>query len=225
MSISTPPPPQKKKSGCGCFGCGCLIVVILVILFLALMGAGGYFGYQKAIALTSTAPSDVPTFNATDDLYNSAGQKVASLQDSVRNHQPASIHLSADEVNTLILRDPTVTQQQDHIFVSFGDDQVHLQGSIPMNGLFKGGFLKDRYFNIDTTFSLSFNSDTKLINVELHKVQVGDQATPSNLLPVVQAELTAALSAQMQKTPSSRDFLQQAKSIQIKNNELVIETK
>jgi hypothetical protein len=224
MSVSTPPPPApKKKSGLGCLGCGCLVLALLAILFVALVGGGGYMVYQKVLNLTSPTAATIPSFNGTDDVYNAAKQKVSAFQYDVANHQPATIQLSADEINTLITRNPDLIQQQARYFFTLTNDQAEVQGSIPTD-TFTAGLFKGRYFNFDTTFGLGFNSDSKNIDLMLHHLQIGDQTTPQNLLPTVQAELAPLLNMEMQKNEMTKNLLLQAKSIQVKDGQLVIET-
>ena len=224
MSVSTTPPPAPpKKRGLGCLGCGCLVLALLVILFLALVAGIGYLGYTKVVSLTSTTPAAVPSSEGSNDLYLATKQKLADFDHDVQNHQAATIQLSADEINILIARDPEVIKNNIHAFVTLTDDRARLQGSIPTNS-FAQGFLKDRYFNFDTTFGLSFNSDTRSLDLALHHVQIGDQTTPQNLLPTLQAELTPLLNSKLQQYPAAKDFFQQTKSIGIKDGELVIET-
>jgi hypothetical protein len=225
MSVSTTPPGQPpKKSGMGCLGCGCLVLALLVILFLGLVAGGCYLGYQKIVSLSSTTPAEVPAFNGGDDVYAAAQQKVTAFQHDAQNHQAATIQLSADEINALLARDPGMTRNKAHLFVTLTNDQARLQGSIPTGGISQG-FLKDRYFNFDTTFGLGFNPDAKTLDITLHHLQIGDQPTAQKVLPTMQAELTAILNAELQQYPATKNLLQQAKSIQIKDGELVIETK
>jgi hypothetical protein len=224
MSISTTPPPAPpKKKGLGCLGVGCIILAVLGLLFLAVVAGGCYMGYQKVVSLTSTTATDIPSFHGSDDVYNAAQQKITAFGHDVANHQAATIQLSADEINTLIARNPEMIRQQARLFVSLANDQVQVQGSIPTD-TFVQSILKDRYVNFDTTFGLGFNSDTKSIELSLHHLQIGDQPTPENLLPTMQAEFTPLLSAELQKYPPANDLLQQAKSIEVKDGELVIET-
>jgi hypothetical protein len=224
MSISSgPPPAPPKKRGLGCLGCGCLVLALLVILFLALVAGSGYFGYQKVVGLTSTTPADIPSFNGSDDVYNTAQEKLTGFDHDVKNHQAATIELSADEINTLIARNPDLIQPQSRLFVTLTGDRAQVQGSIPTDVLAQG-LLKGRYVNFDTTFGLGFNSDTKSLDLTLHHLQFGDQTMPQNLLPTMQAEFTPLLNMELQQYPPTKSLLQQAKSIEIRDSELVIET-
>jgi hypothetical protein len=224
MSISTAPPPAPpKKRGLGCFGCGCLILALLVILFLSLVGGSCYFGYQKVVGITSTTPSAIPSFDGGDDVYNAAQQKVSAFGHDVVNHQATTIELSADEINTLIARNPDLIQPPPHLFVTLVDDRAQVQGSIPTDALTQG-FLKGRYVNFDAAFGLSFNSDTKGLDLTLHHLQIDNQTMPQNLLPTLQAEFTPLLNMELQQYPPAKNLLQQAKAITIQNGQLVIET-
>ncbi len=224
MSVTVAPPPApKKKSGLGCLGCGCLVLGLVVILFVGLVVGGFYVGYQKVVGLTSTTPADVPSFNGSDDVFNTAQQKVMAFGHDVQDHQAATIQLSADEINALIARDPELIRQKAHLFVTLTGDEAQVQGSIPTEALSEG-FLKNRYLNFDTTFGLGFNPDAKSLDLILHQLKIGDQPTPQNLLPTMQAELTPILNAELQNYPLSKPVLQQAKSITIKDSQLVIET-
>jgi hypothetical protein len=207
----------------GCLGCGCLILVLLAILLVGLVVGGSYLGYQKVVGLTSTTTSAIPTFNGGDDLYNAAQQKVAAFNHDVENHQAATIQLSADEINTLIARDPDMIRQQAHVFVTMTNDEAQVQGSLPTD-TFAQGIIKGRFLNFNTTFALGFNSETKNINLDLHQLQIGDQTTPQNLLPTMQTEFGPLINALLQKNPVAKNLLDQTKTIQIKNGQLVIET-
>src|SRR5471032_823507 len=102
MSVSTAPPPAPpKKKGLGCLGCGCLVLALLVILFVGLVAGACYWSYSEVIALTTTTPAAIPSFEGSDDLYQTTRQKLADFNHDVKNHQAATIRLSADEINTL----------------------------------------------------------------------------------------------------------------------------
>ena len=224
MPISPPPQPaQKKKSGCGCFGCGCALCIVLLVLFLGLLGAGSYFGFKKAVALTSMTPAEIPKLADSGETYTATQQKIGEFQRNTQSHQPATIHLSADELNSIFANDPDLAKKQVHFFVKIADDAAELQGTIPCDN-FAPGLLNGRYVNFDTTFGLSFNSDSHTINVDVRRMKVGDHTEPQNILPVIQAELGPLMNLEFQKNEATRNLLRQAKTLEVKNGELVIET-
>jgi hypothetical protein len=221
--MANPPPPVKKK-GLGCCGCGCLILGLLAILFFALVAGGGYLAYNNALKLTTTSPEAIPFFDGGDDVYNKTQQKLKDFNHDANNHLAATVRLSADEINTLIARNPNFTNNQILLYVTFTDDQARLQSSIP-TAVISNGMLKGRYLSGDVSFSVNFNADTKNLSLDLKSLKVGNLDAPEDDLPAIQAETDPSLNQLLKKDPNCKEILNQATSIQIKDNELVIETK
>lgn len=208
----------------GCCGCGCLFLALLAFLFFGLIGGCGYLLYNDAVKITTTTPASVPTFDGGDDVYSSAQQKLKGFNHDVENHLPATIRLSADEINTLIARNPNFSKNNIQVYVSMRDDQARVQSSIP-SGLLSYSTIKGRYLNADIGFSLSFDSETKMISLNLKNAKVGPNVLPENNLAAVQGGTDPAINALLQKNTSYMSFIQQVNSIEIKNSELVIQTK
>jgi hypothetical protein len=234
MSISTPPPPVRpKKKGMGCLGCGCLILALLVLLVLGLVAGASYLGYRNVLNLTSTTPSALPAVASTDDLYNSAKQKIADFDHDVKNHQAATVQLSPDEINALIARDPTVQKYNIRSYVSFTSDQGRVQMSLPTE-LLSSGIVRGRYVNLDTSFGINFDPPTRSIILNFHTLQLGDKvlmspdAPSSSFNTSFTNAFTPAFNQSFNKgvrqNPDGAALLNQAKSIEIKDGELVIET-
>lgn len=208
----------------GCCGCGCAILLVLVFLFLGLVGGSGYLLYKYVLSVTSTAPADIPAFNGTDDLYAGAQKKVDAFNQDVNNAKPSTLTLSSDELNSLIAHDPDLMRAHACLLVTLDGDEAHLQATMPTDAV-PYGLLKGRYLNVDTTFALTFNSDTKMVGLDLHKAMLGDTPVPATSLPTVQAEIMPALNSQLQKIPATRNVLAVAKTVTIKDGQFVIETK
>ncbi len=231
MSISTTPlPVPPKKSGLGCLGCGCLVLALVVLLFAALVAGGCYLGYQKVVSLTSPTAAAVPAFNGSDELYQTAKQKVADFNHDVKNHQAATIRLSADEINVLITRNPDAGKVNLHAFVSLTNNEGRVQASLPTDTLSQG-LLKGRYFNLDASFGVDFDPRTKSVNLFFHALQFGNEvlmgpnsgneASIRSFTPSFNQSFNNAI----RNDPDGAALLDQAKSIEIKDGELVIETK
>ena len=230
MSISTAPPPAPpKKRGLGCLGCGCLVLALLVILFVGLVAGGTYLAYTKVVGLTSTTPAAVPTFNGSDDLYASARQKLADFDHDVKNHQAATVQLSADEINTLIARDPDVIKNNIHAFVTLVNNEGRVQASLPTDGL-SHGIIKGRYFNLDASFGVDFDPQTKSVNLTPHALQFGNKVLigPNSENAAFMRSFTPAFNQSfnnaIRQNSDAAALLDQAKSIEIKDGALVIET-
>jgi hypothetical protein len=241
MSISTTPlrAPPPKKRGRGCLGCGCLFLAVLAILVGGLLFGAGYWFYSATIAITTATPPSLPSFPGSDDLYQTTLRKLADFDHDVKNHQPATVRLSADEINVLIARNPDVIANHIQAFVSLSDNQGRVQSNIPTE-LLSYGWIKGRYFSFDASFEVYFDLPAKSANFTYQALKIGKS---SILGPNSDAGVTAADAASKQKVmltftplinqyinsgirqyPDGADLLDQAKSIDIQNGELVIVT-
>jgi hypothetical protein len=237
MSISITPPPRPappQKRGLGCLGCGCLVLALLVLLFLALVGGGTYLAYTKIFDLTSPTPPVIPSFAGSDDLYERARQKLAEFDHDVKNHQAAKVQFSGDELNVLIERDPDVLQNHIHVLVTLTDNQCRVQSSLPTDVL-SHGLMNGRYFSLDTTFEVHFDQSTKTVDIIPHTLQFGDKVlagptaaaddrTAQAFMRSFTPTFNQAFNQSIRKNPDGAALLDQAKSIEIQNGELVIET-
>ena len=219
-----PPDTVQKKRGLGCFGCGCLVLVLLIALFLALVGGTGYYLYAKGLEYTSTQAVGIRGYDGGDDLYAATKQKVANFRASMLQHQPASLHLNADEINTYLAHDPTYAAVKGRIFVILKDNQAEVQASIPI-GAFEKTVYADRFLNLDTTFTVSFDPDTKNLNFVFQKIHVNDQDFSQSFYDGFNGAFSSSFNQQFKKSAAVMDFLNQTQNITVENNELVIETK
>ncbi|MCE0498910.1 MAG: hypothetical protein LV481_13300 [Methylacidiphilales bacterium] len=218
-----PPAPAQKKSGLGCFGCGCIILIILAVLFLGLVGGSTYLAYRGFYALTSLTASDVPTYNGSDDVYNGAKQKIIAFNQALQQNQPASLQLSADEINSFIAHDSTCSQLKIHAFIAMTDDKAQAQASLPLDFI-PFGIYKDRFFNIDTTLGFNLDPGSHTIHLTLYSLKYGDQTLPDNKLPLLQQQLEAIMNAEAQQSPYFKNLLAHAKTLEIKDGALIVET-
>jgi len=235
MSISTGPisAPPPKKRGLGCLGCGCAVLVVLALLVAGVVGFMGYAVYKMALTLSSTTPPAITAFDGGDDLYQKARQKLGDFDHDVENHQAATIRLSADELNTLLARDPNMAKNHIHVFVTMTDSEGRLQASFPTE-LPTRGWVKDRFASFDLTFALHFNGTDKMIELTPHTLALSDkpilspntennqqtQAMLAAYLPMINQSLTDAV----RKNADGALLLNQAKTIEIQGGQLVIET-
>jgi hypothetical protein len=231
------PPPRGTKKGLGCFGCGCLVIVLLVILFGGLMGGGGYVAYQAIEKVTSPAASAIPVIDRGDAVFNGARQKMTDFNHAVQNHQTASLHLTADEINTILARNPDFKSQHILGSVAFIKDQARIQFSVP-TAILPYHLFPGRYLNGSTDFRVHFDVDEKMIKFDPQTFQLGDspilggntsdspsdQAFKNSFRQSFAPSFDRSFNQSLGKSEFGRNFLNQAKSIEIQNGELVIET-
>jgi hypothetical protein len=237
MSISTPiPPAPPRKRGLGCLGCGCLVLVVLGILFVGLVAGACYLGYTKVLAYTETTPASIPSPQEGDDVFASARQKISDFDHDVKNHQPAKMTLTADEINAMIARNPDLAKNKVRAFVTMTGDQGRVQASLPTDGV-SHGLLTGRYANMDMSFELHFDPQTKSVNAIFDALQIGDQtltAPPSgngnqtafnqSFMRSFTPAFNQSFNAAIRKYPDGAALLDQAKTIEIQNGSLTIET-
>jgi hypothetical protein len=197
--------------------------VVVAVLGLGLIGGGFYVAHRAIYNLTSPTAATIPTFDGGDDVYNGAEQKINDFNQSVQQNQPASLHLSADEMNTLIARDASFAMLKDRLFLAATGDQANAQASMPLDavpfGLFKGRFL-----NFDATCSFNFDAGTHTVQVTLRSLKLGDQVIPDGNLAPLQQECETFLNTELQKNPAFKNIADHAKTFEIKDGELVVET-
>jgi hypothetical protein len=239
MSVSLPPPAPPKKRGLGCLGCGCLVLALLVILFFGLVAGACYFGYEKMVSFTLPTPASIPSFDGDDNLYQTTLRKLADFDHDVKNHQAATIQLSADEINVLLARSPNVIKNNAHMFVTFMNNEGRLQASLPTDGV-TYGIIKGRYFSTDTSFEVHFDPQTKSVNLIFHTLQFGNKILIGPDSENTQTSANAAFSQSFKRSfaptfnqsfnsgirqnSDGAALLDQAKSIEIQDGQLVIET-
>jgi hypothetical protein len=226
MAISRPPPPQKKDSGMGCLGCGCLILVAILLVLVGLAGGLAFFLYKDAVAVTSSAPAAFPPYNGSDDIYASAQKKISDFNQAVGTGNPATLTLSADEINSMLAHDRDLNRMHARYLVELNGDEARLQGSVPTDSIaLIAPFIQGRYVNADATFALTFNTDSKTVGLDLHKMQIGDTPVPQNALPTMQVELYPWINMLLQKYPAASNALKAATTVGVKNGQFVIVTK
>ena len=224
MSVTTPPPVVvTKKKGMGCFGCGCLAVVVALLLLVALIAIGAYYTYNRLDALTSTTPESVPSFDGGDDVYQRTMQKVNTFSQALAQNQPGSLELTADEINTLLAHEPELAANQAHVFVSMSGDRMKVQASLPTT-LLPGGWFKGRFINGVVEFSPSFDPDTKSLNLALHHLHTSSIDIPESTLASIQDAVNQLMNTQLQSSSSTKLLLDHAKTIEVRDGNLEIET-
>lgn len=217
------PAPVKKKSGMGCFGCGCLIFIILLLLALGALGIIAYELDAGFSTLTSPAPTTIQSYDAGDDAYAATKQKMTAFSHDLNQHLPATIHLSGNEINTLLAHEPDLTKNNIRFFVTIEKDEARIQSSIPTS-IMTRGWIKDRYLNGDVSFGLHFDPAGKQLNLSLQNVRFNDQDMPKANRPGVENLINFMFTPLLESDTTFALILQQAKTIEIKDGELVIET-
>jgi hypothetical protein len=149
--IPVPPPAQGKKSNCLLFGC-IGIVVAFVVIVAGTIGAG-YFGLRSFVEqYTEAEPRQLPISSISEEDYDALSDRYREFVEATRENEPATITLTADDLNALIRNHPDFREARGHVFVTIDDDVIGGQISyqIPEEFPMIGG----RYLNGSATFQL-----------------------------------------------------------------------
>ena len=220
MPFGAPSKPAPQKRGLGCAGCGCGLLILIILLLIAI----GYGFYHQALNLTNTAATPVPQVDAGPTVYTTAQHKIGDFQQAITHVKPATLHLTSDEINTYIARDPSMAAVRGRLFVRLNGDEATLQSSIPL-GAFESVVMSDRYVDCNATLSLAFDPQDKNILVTVHSISLKGQTVPSSANASLSQTINSTLAHQLQANGPMRDFLARTQKITIENSELVIETR
>ncbi len=141
-------PPQRSK-GCGCFGTGCLIFLGVLLLLGIIVGIGGYFvAKQFRENLTADHPVDVPVSQATDAQYAEVSARIRRFQKEFEAGQRAALELTANDLNTMVAKDPDLRGLRGKLFFTIERNLLGLEGSFPLGDMpVVGTLFRGRYFN------------------------------------------------------------------------------
>ena len=176
--------------------------------------------------MSSATPAAIPPFTGGPDLYDSAQKKIAQFNQDMSASKTSTLTLTSDEVNAVINHDFDLKRSQAELLVTLTGDRAHVQTSIASNNVPVANFIvKDRYFNLDGETGLSFNAESKQVEFELHKLQVGEVPIPANALPTYQTLCSQILNQRLHENAALTNVLNNAKDVSIKDGQFVIETK
>jgi len=222
---ATPPPTVvvQQKQGPGCWGIGCAIVLIVLLLLGGLCAGISWYLKSKVGTYISSAPATIQTFDGGDQMYRATQQKLADFGRSVQQNQPATLKLSADEINTLFARDPDLQASHVRAFVAMTGNQAHVEASLP-GSLSPLPSLKDSYFNGTADLSPTYDPSNKSISLNLRTLTIGTNPVPTQELSTMETELQFFISMQMQQSPNVAAFLDHLQSAEVRDGKLVLQT-
>jgi hypothetical protein len=224
MPVGAPPIQIQKKQGMGCFGCGCAIVIVLVLLLIGLVVASCYVLYHKALNLTDAAATPLPQTDKGDDIYSNAHVKISQFEDAFERQQPAVLHLSADEINSLIARDPKFEQMRGHFFVTLQGSEATLRYNFAL-GTYESVILTDRFVDGNVTFGVSFDPPTHNLLFDIHGIEIKNMPVPPSSAESFSRIVNQTVNQKLQANQLARDFMASVQKADIENGELVIEIK
>jgi hypothetical protein len=184
----------QKKEGRGCFFYGCLIFVTLIVVGGGALAAGGYYLWGKfnaiiteqVVPLTETEARPIPTVAGTPDQYRDIKGRVDRFYADLDGGKPASLSLSADEINILIANDPEMKGLKGHVLVEMAGDEVGAQVSAPLSAL-PLPQLQNRFLNGSVKFTVGTGANNRP-GVYLKHVEARGRTLPGDVLNKLQSQ-------------------------------------
>ena len=156
-----PPPP---KQGMGCFAKGCLTVVVIVMLLIMLSGFVGWYFFRNFPSFVSQEPVSVHSYQATDAQYQDVIERYKAFVQAVNAGQAATFSLSADDLNTLIARDPEFAKSRGKLYMDVKDGELVVETSFPIEDQNRPGKVQG-YFNGRVFFTASYTGGQATMHV------------------------------------------------------------
>jgi hypothetical protein len=210
-------PQAKPRRGCLFYAIVTVVVLAGVVLF------GAYLGlrYAKKLVsqLTDTHPMTLPTVHLSDQQMFQLHDRVNSFSDDIRDGENvAPLALSSDEVNALIQTDTGLAPLKDHVYVTFGTNELKGQISFLAQDLgLESPPLHDRYVNASGVFSVGLTNNQLVITAE--SLDVKGKPVPRHIMKQVGAQ---NLAGKFDQDPRTAAGLKKLQAIEIKDGKLLI---
>ena len=180
----------------------------------------------------SPQPALVRVFNASDEQYLAVRQKVDPFAEAARAGQPATLSLSADELNILIARDPLFDFLRGKAYFSVGKDQVCAETSFQLNQELEGISQQPVFFRGRIIFFASYaGGDFTFVLRRLEPLVGGampDLAawliTRKSFILNLTHEVNEEFHEAVAKQPPAADFLGHVRSVIVKGDQVILTT-
>lgn len=188
-----PPPPQR---GMGCFAKGCLILAVFGFILIAACAVGLYWGYRhhsavlrgtlwaKNARVIEDTPRTIPGYQASEPQIQAIKERWDMFETSVRQHQPAEIEFTSDDLNALVAASRDL---RGGAFVSIEGNQLRFQMSVPIHKyidehvFLKGWILRNgAYLNADVV--VAFDGEQSVDHPRIAGIKINGEVLPSDIL-------------------------------------------
>jgi hypothetical protein len=219
-----PAVPQQKQ-GMGCFAKGCLTLFVLLSLLGVIVGIMVYTGYRKIAGYIADKPANIRVYPATDAQYNALTQKMTPFALAIQTNQASTLELSADEMNTLIARDPNFAHLRGKTYLTIENNELGADMSFPIDDDAKSGRAATKYFNGHVVLGVSVEDGRAELLPK--RVEANGQPLPGWLTKIFankdfMTSFNQSFNESFQKNPKVRDLMQHLRSVRIENNRFVL---
>ncbi len=157
---SLPPPlpvqPARRPRGLGCFIKGCLLTITILMLCGVGLGTIGFFIVKSGQAYFSEQQVPTRISDATDEQYEAVLAKLQPFGQAMNEGHAASVELTADDLNTLIARQPLLRALRGQVYVDIVAGQLVADLCLPAT---RNDAPSQYFINARATLDASFASD------------------------------------------------------------------
>lgn len=223
----------EKKSGCGkCCLVSCLgVIVLTVVSVVAAVVLVPRYVRSLREKYTDTEPMALPEVQATEQEVARIKRRLDDFGKAVETPgAPATLVLTADDINKLIANDPQWQKSPVRCYVTIEGDKITGQFSISFDGMAKSEDdrklleklgLAGRYLNASGTIKVSLENG--VLVVILDQATVRGNPVPGFIMSKLrQKNLAEDLPRQ---NPDLAEALQKLESIEVKDGRIIIRSK
>ena len=212
---------QPAKARRGCFFYGCITSLVLLVLLLGGLLLGVHVVKKKVAGLvneyTDTKPMTLPTVQIPAADLDKLKKRWQAFEEAVRAQRPtAPLVLTADEINALIASGPDQKSFKGKFYVSFEDDQVKGELSLPLQEL-GWKMVKGRYLNGSGSFNVSLQNGVLLVAPKT--IEVKGKPVPDMYLQGLRNQNFAQF---LTNQPNATALLNGLQEVHVKEGKLVI---
>ncbi|MFC1823534.1 hypothetical protein ACFL9T_12560 [Thermodesulfobacteriota bacterium] len=208
----------EEKKGRGCFFYGCLTTIVLCII----VGGLGMYGLwrlkEAAVGYTDSEPMLMERGAISPERVERVKEKIFGFYESIqKGNKRGSLRLSEDEVNTLINSHPRFKELGGGVRISFKDEEIKGEVSIPLEGV-PLGLGEGKYLNGSAVFKVWAEEGLMVVTIDALKVK--DGAVPEMIMAEIRKQ---NLAKELYKDAEKARMLKRLRRVEVKNGKLVIE--
>jgi hypothetical protein len=210
---------QEQKSGCGCFAGGCAAVLIVLVVILLFVLGIAYSYYKKALDYTGTAAVTIPIHEVKKEKFEELSARMAAFKKDYDAQKPASLELTANDINTFISMAPEFKEAKGKVYVRIEDGFFWVDTSIPLKQV--AGF-RDRFLNGTASFEVSIMEGK--VRLVPQSVVLNGKKLPKDLEANIKKYFEDRFQQELEEDPKTRDALKRIKGVAIEQDRLLIYT-
>ena len=206
---------------------GCLTIFAVLALAGALVFGGIWYFYVKSVdALTSAAPIAVLMEPPSDAQVAAATEKFERLRTAAVTQQPLTTEFTAAELNALIARHPSFSEWRGKARVAIENSELTFDLSVPLRDV-PLPRVRGRWFNGSVRFALAYDEDqftlgVKSLSANGRDIDLGFFQTMAD---DINKGFNEGFDKSQRENPQSNEFWENVRSIEVRDDRLIITTK